>query len=155
MRGQFVVNGKVFPNTVVTEGDQAFLKMLMQGNNVIVPSGVGYYIGLCGSVFTRASTMADLAGEPSTSIGGYARQPAVRNATDWTVALVNGIYRAQSKALVFTAAGGNIGPFRRCFLASSSAGTGGTLFSVSAPFPVDETILDGASLTVHYELFLK
>ncbi len=140
---------------IVSEGQEAFAKMLMQGDNTIVAAGGNFYLGACGATIDQADTLSDIAGEP-TSAGGYARQAIERNTTGFpTVSQVNGIYRALSKSVTFSASGADFSTaFRRFFLTTAASGTTGTLFSYSGVFPSLQ-INDGQSQNATWELYLN
>lgn len=154
-RFRFILPDKtklIVPNAVVSEGKEAYLKMLMQGNNVIVAAGANFYMGLCAAV---AATLADIATEPTVT-NGYARSAIIRSAVGWpTIEEVAGQWMAQSTTETFTASGGAFSTtFTRAFLCSVSAGTGGILFAMSAALPSAITLGDGQSFSAAYELFL-
>jgi hypothetical protein len=145
----------VVQNTVVDEGQEAFAGMLMRGLTTPVAAGADFFLGLCGASVDQADTLADVLGELS-SAGGYAREAISRDATGFpTISKVNGVYRALSKVVTFTASGANFSAtFRRCFLCSVSSGTSGALFSYSGPFPAIQ-INDGESQQITWELFFN
>lgn len=145
----------ILPNTVVDEGENAFLKMLMRDDQTIVAGGGNFYIGLCGNVFTEASTLATLAGEP-TATNGYARQAVARSSGGWpTQDSVNDIGRIRSAVVNFTASGGDFSTsIWRAFICSVSSGSSGVLFAVSAPLPSALLVASGQTLPVQYDFYL-
>lgn len=161
LRGQFslLLPGErriVLPNTVVNEGEAAFLKMLMRDDQTIVAGGGNFYIGLCGQAFTEASTLASLAGEPSAA-GGYARQAIARSAAGWpTQDTVNATARIRSAVVNFTASGAAFSTsIYRAFICSVVSGTSGTLFAVSAALASPHLIVDGETFPLQYDLYLE
>lgn len=138
---------------ITQEAEQAFLQMLMQGSTSIVTAGSHFYIGLCDNDPAKDDDLTDVS--ELDTVFGYARQGAVRNATDWVISLVNGVYRARSAVLTFTAAGGDWQPFRRAFLTNVDSGTVGKLLAYSAPLPADVMLLDGISFTMQFPFYMK
>lgn len=149
-------NGIILPNTVVDEGEAAFLKMLMRDDQTIVAGAGNFYIGLCGQVFTESSTLASLAGQPSAA-GGYARQPVIRSAAGWpTQDTVNGSARIRAATVNFTATGADFSTtIWRAFICSVLAGSVGTLFAVSAALPTAKQIVNGETFSLQYDFYLE
>jgi hypothetical protein len=140
------------PNTVPDEGEEAFLKMLFQGDNTIVAAAGNFYFGLMGEAFDEATTLATLIGEPSGS--GYSRQGCARSAVGWpTMTLINGRWRIRSAQVTFTGTGAGYGSVRRCFLCSVASGIG-KLFAISAPLSAAATVDPTHPLPFTYEFFL-
>lgn len=162
LRGEFIVLGcdnleEIIPNTVVTEGEQAFLDMMMRGaTGVVAPSGA-YFMGLMSDSIVRSLTLGTIPGEPSAT-GGYARQAINRSPTGWpTAGLVNGIPYVQSLSQIFAATGVDYSiAVERAFIASVASGAG-TLFSISAAFPAPITVTAGvtAGLAIAYRLYAR
>lgn len=159
-RGRFTFilpDKRIIPiwNTIVDEGADAFLKMMLKADTSIVAGGANFYLGLCDKAPDKSDTLADITGEPTVAFG-YARKAIERNATGFpTFDTVNGVPRGLSKTVTFTAAGGNFdSAFRQAFLTSASSGTVGTLFAYSGLLPDTVQLDDGDSLSVKYELFL-
>lgn len=163
LRGQFRIwdpkwptrSLQIVPNTVVDEGEEAFLKMMLQASNADVSAGGNFYAGLCSGSAADTLTLATLSGEP-TATNGYARQAIERNGTGWpTIGTVNGAFRGLSKQVTFAASGGDFSAsYTRLFLCNVSSGTSGLLFAISGALSVAELITDGNSRAVQYELFL-
>lgn len=164
MRGAFVFypgEDREFriPNTIVAEGENSFLKMLFQGDDTIVADAGNFYLGLCGLAFGDQTTvLSTLVGEPTVT-NGYARQAISRDTTGWPSAnltQVNGIWKATTKVVTFTASGGDFsGPIQRAFLCSVSSGSSGKLFAVGGALPTAMTIISGQSLPAQYEFYLR
>lgn len=160
MRGQFVLtfpNGEeiILPNTVVDEGEDAYLKMLFRADNSFVASGGDFFIGLCDQVPVEADNIAAITSEPGAT-GGYARLAVTRDAVGWpTIDTVNGRKRIISKQITFTASGADFdAPFSRAFMCNVATGSVGTLFSYSGALSQAITLLDGQSFVMRYEIFL-
>lgn len=145
----------IVPNTIVDEGEEAFLKMLMQGDVGDVALGGNFYVGLCADTPAETDVLTDIASEPS-SAGGYARLALSRDATGFpTIDQVSGVFRAQSKVITFTASGVDFDTaIDRAFLCNVISGTSGVLFAYSGALPSALTVSDGDSLPVQYELYL-
>lgn len=161
MRGQFVLFPNtdrqiIIPNRVVNEGEDSFLRMIFQGNVVDVALGGNFYVGLCEEVPDEEDLLSTITTEP-TSAGGYAREALTRDATGWpTVQLVNTDYMVESKTVTFTASGADFSrSINRLFLCNVLSGTGGKLFAYSGPLANSLTLLDGESLPLKYQFFLR
>ncbi len=146
----------VVPNLITDEGEESFLKQIMQADVIDVSAGGNWFLGLCEETPAETDTLVSITTEP-TSAGGYARQPFARNTTGVpTVELINDAHRAISLALVFAASGANFSrSIQRAFLCNVVSGTSGILYSYSGLLPNSITVQDGANITVKYELFLR
>lgn len=146
----------IIPNLITDEGEESFLKMIMQADVIDVSAGGNFFLGLCQETPGETDTLASMTTEP-TSAGGYARQSFARNTTGVpTVEQVNDAYRAISLTLTFTASGADFSrAIQRAFLCNVASGASGILFSYSGLLPNPLTILDGESFPVKYELFLR
>ena len=141
----------VIPNTIVDEGEEAFLKQLFQD----VTLGTDFYVGLCNQTPVETDTLAAITTEPTVT-NGYARIQLTRNAVDWPgVDSVNGVKRISSKQITFTASGGPFSAdFTRAFLCDVASGSVGTLFSYSGPLADAILLADGDPFPMQYEFFL-
>ena len=154
MRGQFIINNKIYPNTIVQEGAEQFVKMLLQ--NVAIGGGGNFYMGLCGELgIAKNATLVDLADELGPT-GGYARKLIERSAVGWPTAnIVNSQGHGLTKIVNFAASGGNFSAaYSRVFLCNVLSGTGGILFSYSAKIDPPVQIDDGENQNIQYEFFL-
>lgn len=144
------------PNNFLTEGEEAFLKMIAQAATTDVTVGGNYFIGLMGATFSNDDTLSTILGEPSAA-GGYARKPIARSGVGWpTVSKVNGIWRAVTTTVNFTATAADFSvPFSRAFLCNVVSGAVGKLFSVSGALPEPKQIVDGETFPIRYELYLR
>lgn len=148
IRGQFLHNGDLIDNTVIGQGVSLFLRSLFRAESVMPAD---FYIGLTNSSvdFLDGTALATAAAtEPSGH--GYARQATVRGTSDWTVELVNGVYRARSKVVTFTASSDYTQAYSRLFLTDQASGTAGIVFAVSGPTPDPVLILNGAGPSCGY-----
>lgn len=146
--GEFIYEGKAYRNTIIGQGASLMLRAIFRGEAVLPAD---YYIGLTNVnvAFSDAVALATAAGaEPSGH--GYARQAAAQDTTDWTVEVVNGIYRARSKSVAFTASSDWATPWSRMFVCDASSGTTGNVFAISGPLSSPANVLNGAGPTVEY-----
>lgn len=139
------------PNTIVGEGAEVFLKALFRGEAVTPAT---YYIGLTNTIYAFDSVIADLSGDEPAG-NGYARQPAVKNTSDWTVVEENGVWQARSKPVTFNASADWNIPWSRMFLCSVVSGNSGKLFAVSRNAPTPITILSGLGPQVSYRISIR
>lgn len=139
---------------IVTEGEEAFLKMLFQGDNTIVASGGNFYLGACNQTPAKSDTLASITTEP-TSAGGYARLPLVRNSTDFpTIGQVDGESRILSILATFSAVGADFsGPFSRLFLTNVVSGSSGILLAYSGAYSSAIQLLNGQSQDLQFEFY--
>lgn len=139
-----------------SDGIESFLKMMMRGTTSDVSVAGDYYVGICGAAATAADTLASVAGEPDAT-GGYARQPVTRDGTGWpTIAKINGIWRALSQTITWTATGGDFSQaVNRLFLTNAASGTTGKLYGYSAALATPVSIPDGKSYQANFELYLN
>lgn len=139
-------------NTIVAKGAEFFLRTLFRGETVLPAT---YYVGMTNSAyaFDTATLAAMAAGEPTN--GGYVRQAANQDTTDWDVVVINNVYYAQSKSLVFPATADWNKVVSRAFLCDAETGTAGNVFAVSGADPLPKTILDGVGITLSYVLRLR
>lgn len=146
----------ITPNNVLDQGEESFLKMITRADVSEVSAGGNFYIGLCGAAFTEATVLATLSGEPSTT-NGYARQPVTRDAAGWpTIGTINGLWRALTATINFTASGGDFSTaISRAFLTNVVSGTVGRLFSVGGALPAPLLVTNGLTVPVRYELYLR
>lgn len=143
-------------NIITTEGAQAFLKMMFQAYNTDVSAGGNFYLGICGASVAFADTLASIVTEPSGT-GGYARIAITRDGTGFpTIATVNGIWRALSKSITWTA---SVSAYDhnlvRVFLCNVASGTSGKLFAYSGALASAIPIVAGASYQATYEFYLN
>lgn len=149
-KGTFVHNGEEIDNTIVGEGWQLMLQSMFQAGAVLPTN---FYLGLTSANLNYNSVLADAtAGEPVGN--GYARQPLVRSGSGWTVELVNGLYRARSANVTFTASANWASTYSRMFLANVVSGAG-KLFAASGPSPSPISVLSGAGPVCSYILNLQ
>lgn len=132
LRGEFIRgDGLVIPNNIMTYGIEQILRWALQGDSPQL------HMALADCNPTPGLLIQSL-GEPTIGTNGYARQPLAQNNTDWpTTGTLNGEFYIESKAVVFTASGGNFSvPVTRTALVNSLAATTGQLVvALSNPFP--------------------
>lgn len=143
------------PNTIVKQGEEAFLKMLLRHDETIVAGGANFYLGLCNHVPAAGDNLAAITDEPSGA-GGYAREAIVRSAVGFpTISEVNGKFRALSVTVNFAASGADFSDaITRAFLCNVASGTAGILFGFSGQLTDALLIEDGQDYDVNYELYL-
>lgn len=136
------------------EGEDAFLKMLFQGDNTIVPAAGNFYLGLCNQTPTKNDTLTSIVSEPS-SAGGYARQPISRDTTGFpTISILSGESRIISLVINFAASGADFSSsFTRAFLTDAASGSAGTLFGYSGAYSSPVLLLDGQNRNVKFEFY--
>lgn len=162
LRGEFVILGpggfeEIVPNTVVEEGEVAFLDMIAKADNSIVAPSGSYFMGLMGDGILRTLDLGTIPGEPSAT-GGYARQAINRSATGWpTGGMINNIPFLQTQTKTFAATGVDYSvAVDRAFIASIVSGTTGTLFSISAAFAAPILVQAAVTgLSVAYRLYMR
>jgi len=165
MRGSYVVSfdqetGEVLeriPNQLTVEGEETFLKMITRGDATDVAVGGNFYLGLTGLNVANSYLMTDIVAAEPTVTNNYARIAVLRNSTGFpTIGAVNGIWRAQSATVNFTATPGNYSiAISRLFLCNVASGTAGKLFSVSAPLLTPKLITPTAGYSVAFELWMR
>lgn len=143
-------------NMICSAGAESLLKMMFRGTTADVSVGGNFYIGICGSAAAFADTLASISTEPTVT-NGYARIALTRDATGFpTIATVNGIWRALSKSITFTASGGAFSQnLVRIFLSNVASGTSGILYAYSGALINAITIADGQSYQITYEFYLN
>lgn len=151
MRGEFHFchNDRLeeIKNTICKDGANMFGQLLFQ--NTAFTNGTALYLGLTNSALDFNSDLTDAAAD-EISGHGYARQSLTRNSDNWTVELVNGIYRARSASVTFTASDDWSSPYSRAFLCDVSSGTSGKLIAASGPTASPISILSGLGPVVSY-----
>lgn len=143
----------IVPNTVTLDGEESYLKMIFQNNDLIVAGGGNFYVGMCDENFDKDYTLADLTGEPTV---GYARVANVRSSVGWpTVEPVGESVRVLSQVLTFTATDDWDSAVSRAFLCNVISGTSGILFGVSGLLPIPLQLNNAQVLPLQYEVFLR
>lgn len=142
-------------NTIVDEGEDEFLKMIMRADLSTIAAGGNWYLGLCNQVPVETHVLTDITTEPTIGVGTYARQIITRDSTGFpTLGRVNGVGFIRSTVEVFAASGADFdAPFSRAFLCDVASGAG-ILFAYSGALTTPITVLDGESYNVQYEFFL-
>lgn len=140
----------IVPNTIVKNGAEAFLQLLFQSIDNLPAS---YFLGLTNVTYDYDNAdLADIAdGEPVGN--GYARQELARDNVDWSVDEVNGLMRARSKIVTFTASANWDKSWNRMFLTDVETGTAGIVFALSGVTEEDQVILSGLGPDLRYEFW--
>lgn len=139
---------------ITTVGEQDILKILFQGDNIIVPAAGNFYLGLCNQVPAKGDTLASITTEPSVA-NGYARIALSRDTTGFpTIEQVNGETRIVSKVVTFTAAGGAFDKsFTRAFLCNAASGNVGELIAYSGAYASPILLADTQSQQMKFEFY--
>ena len=136
-------------NTLHFLGEEFMLKGLFTNAGDNIPDN--YYLGLDNRTdILAADTMASLSEEPTSN--GYLRQ-AVNSTSGFVVEIKNGIHRAVSQIVSFSATGVGWGPVKNIFLANTSD-TSGYLIA-SAPLSSPITTVGGDTINMRMSLSLR
>jgi len=156
VEGRFILNPRsekrqVIRNRIVSEGGLLFLRSLFRGEDVLP---VSFYLGLTNSPYNSDTVLADI--EPGEPVGnGYARQELTRDVDHWTVSEVNGLLRAQSEIVTFTASADWNHTWNRMFLTDVLQENPGSLFALSGPTDGSQVTHTGDNPEVQYEYWLR
>ena len=147
--GNIKWEGQHLHNALSNAGAAAILEYFYRGNASFAPGQ--FYVRLCNYSPQVTDTLATIQNEPSGN--GYAPQllPASTIGFPTRAFGPDGNVNITSVQVVFTAAGGNIGPVTTAYLATSANNTG-TLISY-LPLAITRTILAGDSMT--YQLSVE
>lgn len=146
-QGKIIWEAKDLYNLLHTEAEEFFLNCLFASEEV----PADYYLGLDDrEELAAADTMDDILDEPTTN--GYLRQ-TVNTTNGWTVTLHNGVYRALSQIVSFTAAGGSWGPVKNLFMTTASDDSGVLISSV--PLSSEASLTDGDAINMRMALSLR
>lgn len=136
-------------NQLHSDGEAFLLRCCFDNTGDLPPQQ--YYFGLDNrGLIETADTIEDLVEEPSIS-NGYSRQPVSSNG-EFTIEIVNGVYRATSKIVSFSATAGGWGPVKNIFMTNLNAG--GLLIS-SAALSSQISLLEGDSINLRMALSLQ
>lgn len=148
--GKVIWREENLKNVLHTQGEEYMLTALFKTTLLTVPTF--YYLGLDNRTTpTAADAMpSSIQGEPTTN--GYSRQ-AVSSASGFTIEEVDGITRATSLVVSFTASGGSWGPVSNLFLTDKINNTGYLI--ATAPLGTARTLQNGDFITMRFALALK
>jgi hypothetical protein len=147
--GEVIWQSEKLTNILHNQGEEYMLNALFKTTVVSVPTF--YYLGLDNRATLSADdTIASLQGEPTTN--GYSRQ-AVSSATGFTIEEVDGVSRATSLIVSFTASGGSWGPVSNLFLSNTINNTGYLI--ATAPLGSSRTLNNGDLVTMRFALSLQ
>lgn len=136
-------------NQLHSEGEALLLSCCFNNTGTLPPNA--YYFGLDNrGTINAGDTLEDIFGEPSSN--GYNRQARPSNG-GFTIELVNGMYRASSSIMTFSASGGAWGPVKNIFM-TNAAGSSGTLIS-SAALSQEVSLISGDSVNLRMALSLS
>ncbi len=146
----------IVPNSVVDEGEVAFLRMITRADVADVPAAGNFFIGLADQLPDDTDTLPDVTSEPTVT-NGYARIAVTRDSVGWpNEFVVNGDTGIGTATQTFAASGGPFSaPFSRAFLCNVGAGTAGKLFSYSGALTTPVTLLAGETFPMQYEMYMN
>jgi hypothetical protein len=148
-KGDVVWRAENLTNVLHKQGEEFILSCLFKSATVSPPTF--YYLGLDNRSNPVDTDMIDsLQSEPTAN--GYARQP-VSSGSGFTVAEVDGVIRATSIVVSFTASGGSWGPIKNLFLTDEISSSGYLI--ATAPLGDDRTLASGDTLTMRFALALS
>jgi hypothetical protein len=148
--GKVIWQNKHLPNVLHKQGEEYMLTALFKTTLLTVPTF--YYLGLDNRTTPDIADAlpTGLQGEPTSN--GYSRQ-AVSSASGFTIEEVDGVMRATSLVVSFTASGGTWGPVSNLFLTDKINNTGYLI--ATAPLGSTRTLQDGDFITMRFALALK
>jgi len=138
-------------NTVTGDGAALFLRNLFRAEAVMPAT---FYLGLTNASYTYSSALlVDIAaGEPT--VGGYGRQPILRDIPSWVISQISDTTRCRSIPVTFTATAQWDKQWTRMFLCDAASGTVGTVFSLSKALD-PQTVLAGQGPSMAYEHWIR
>jgi hypothetical protein len=150
MRGAFIVNNQLVPNSLTSYGRQLFLNRAVGKTT----GPLQLAMGLCAATWQSALNTAQI-GEPQAGIGGYQRQVLAWN-LGWQLATSDGLRDfIESFPVLFSASGAYSGPVTRCFLCDIASGPTANVVALSNAF--DSRLITAATLeaqrTFAYRLY--
>jgi hypothetical protein len=140
-------------NLLTTEGNKAITDVFMRASDTVYFPFTNFWVGLYRGSISKVTVLATIPGEPSGY--GYARSVIERSSIGFPTMEIDGDgdWRAVSKEVTITAAGGSIGPIDGGFLGTSLNNTG-SLIGVVATC-VQRTMLAGDSLIIQLKVKIK
>jgi hypothetical protein len=147
---KIIWEAKNIKNVLHTQGEEFLLTALFKTTDASIPTF--YYLGLDNRTTPDVSDVlaASLYGEPTSN--GYSRQ-AVSSATGFTISEVDGVNRATSLIVSFSASGGSWGPISNLFLATTINNTGHLI--ATAALGSTRTLQNGDFITMKFALALR
>lgn len=136
-------------NTLHIGGEMYILACCFDNSGSFPPDN--YYFGLdARTTISVDDVITDIVDEPS--INGYLRQ-GVSSSDEFTIDVVNGIYRATSRVVTFSASGGGYGPVTNLFLATTSDNSG--ILLASNTLSNSLSLIDGDAINMRMALALR
>lgn len=157
MRGQFITPYGILLNTIPSEGQEEFLKMIFRDDQNLIAGGANFYAGVTQLAPDDSLTMADIqTKEPTIGVGSYARLAIPRTVGGWpTLLSVANDRGIRSQQIIFTATGVDYDKaINRIFLTDQLTGFAGKLLSISSPLAAPVLITPTSNLPIQYELYL-
>lgn len=147
--GKVIWEDKNLYNTLHVGGELFILTCCFDNDGTFPPAQ--YYFGLDNrATITTDDLISDVTDEPTAN--GYLRA-AVNSAGQFSVDLANGVYRATSQIVTFSASGGSWGPVKNLFMATTSNDDG--ILIASSPLSASITVASGDSINMRMALALK
>lgn len=149
--GEVIHREEKILNTLHYLGENFLLLSLFKGGNapnVFIPDQ--YYLGLDSrSTIAVADTSSNLT---ESFVNGYMRQPC-SSTTGFTIEVVNGVHRASSQIVTFSASGGGWGPVKNIFLSDKQNTTGILISSAKLSSPL--SVVSGDYINMQMALSLR
>jgi hypothetical protein len=146
--GEVIWRDENIHNVLHQQGESFLLSVCFANDGSILPSN--YYFGLdARSTIAITDTISSLFDEPIS--GGYSRIP-ISSSSQFTIESVNGIYRATSPFIIFTASGAGFGPVSNLFMVTSSDSSGVLISSASLSSAI--TLASGDTVNLKMSLQL-
>ena len=146
--GEVIWEAKDLLNTLHSGGELYILSCAFNNDGSLPVSD--YYLGLDDRRnILYDHDINDLVDEPSGN--GYFRVAV--NSASWSISLVNGVYRATSEIVTFSATGSGYGEVSNLFLTTSSDDSG--VLIATAPLSSTISLSSGDSINLRFALSLK
>jgi hypothetical protein len=147
-KGEVIWRDENIHNVLHQEGESFLLSVCFANDGSILPSN--YYFGLdARGTIQITDTISSLFDEPTA--GGYSRIP-ISSSSQFTIESVNGIYRATSPTIIFTASGVGFGPVSNLFMTTSSDDSGVLISSAALSSAI--TLASGDTVNLKMSLQL-
>jgi hypothetical protein len=152
-QGNIIQKQENIRNLLHYEGEEFILQAIFLGgktNNTFIPTN--YFLGLDNRIpVQQFDTLASLNAEPV--FNGYTRQNLSSSGGDFAVVFEDGVFKALSNIVAFTASGGSWGPVQNLFLCTTNDNTGTLISSATIDTPI--TVNDGESVTMRIGILMK
>lgn len=147
--GEVIWEDKNLLNTLHFGGELFVLTCCFDNDGTFPPAN--YYFGLDNrATISTDDLITDLSDEPVGN--GYLRA-AVSSSGQFTVDILNGVYRATSQIVTFSASGSGWGPVKNLFLATTSNNDG--ILIATSPLSSPVTLTSGDAINMRMALALQ